>query len=239
MRALGLFIFLFVSIARAADDSAAQSARDEQHARAKFAAAHPDSALAQESYAEYLADHGQLRDAVAHWLLAQSIDPQNAAIANSLGGAYLRAGHARESAAQFQRAVAQAHDNAAYHYNLANVEFMLRRDLTAAWQIDEPTLLRKALTEFRAASRLAPHDLGYARAYADAFYEMPDANWSEAKAAWLHVLTLSSDRDFVYLHLARVSLKLDRKKEALAFLDQVVGARHEALERQLRAQANQ
>ncbi|MEO6870640.1 MAG: hypothetical protein ABI233_00295 [Chthoniobacterales bacterium] len=52
---------------------------------------------------------------------------------------------------------------AASHYNLANVEFLLRRDLTAAWQSDTAHLLQQALAEYREASRLSPNDMEYAR----------------------------------------------------------------------------
>ncbi len=213
----------------------------EQHAKTPFekqVQQHPDSAAAHLAYAEFLADHGQMRAAVSHWRIAQMFDPANAAIANSLGGAYLRMGRAAQSADQFQRAVDRASDVAAYHYNLANVEFLLRRDLTAAWQIDTAVLLRRALAEFREASRLSPNDMEYARGYAETFFGLPDPDWAEAAAAWQHVLKLSPQRDFAYLQLARVSLKRGDKNEARKFLDQIQDARHDGLKKKLRDQAD-
>lgn len=118
------------------------------------------------------------------------------------------------SAAQFQRAVASAGDVAACHYNLGNVEFVMRRDLAAAWQMETPMLLHKALAEYREASRLSPQNMEYARGYAETFYGTPDPDWSEAEAAWKHVLSLSPQADFANLQLARVSLKLGPKEEA-------------------------
>lgn len=199
---------------------------------------HPDSAAVHFAYAEFLADHGEMRAAVAHLRTAQMIDPLNAAIANSLGGVYLRMGRAALSAEQFQRAVTSASEVAAYHYNLGNVEFLLRHDLTAAWQIETPALLQKALTEYREASRLSPQNMEYARGYAETFYGLPDPNWTEAEAAWKHVLSLSPQGDFAYLQLARVSLKLGHKEEARQFLDQIHDARHDSLKQKLRAQAD-
>ena len=137
-----------------------------------------------------------------HWRQAQKLDPADAATANALGGAYLRAGHSAEAAEQFGRAVKLASENPAYHFNLANVEFMLRHDLKAAWNVDTPELLEHALSEFRAASRLSPNDVEYARAYAETFYGMPNPDWSAAEAAWKHVLALSGQSDFAY-HPAR------------------------------------
>jgi len=86
-------------------------------------------------------------------------------------------GRTADSADQFARAIELAGENAAYHFNLANVEFMLRHDLSVAWRVDQPDLLRRALAEFREASRLSPRDMEYARAYAESFYGTPDADW--------------------------------------------------------------
>ena len=46
-------------------------------------------------------------------------------------------------------------------------------------------------------------------------------------------------RDFAYLQLARVSLKLGHKEEARLFLDQISDPRHDGLKRKLRDQAHQ
>ena len=204
----------------------------------KFLQEHPTSVAAHIAYAEFLFESGNLRAAVVHFRTAQQLDPKNAAIANSLGGAYLRMGRAADSAEQFSRAIGLASENAAYHFNLANVEFMLRHDLTAAWKMDLPDVLRLALAEFREASRLSPRDAEYARAYAESFYAMPDPDWSEAVAAWKHVLALSPQGDFAYLQLARVSLRLGDATEARRFLDQITDARHDGLKRKLKAEAD-
>ena len=240
MRLVLLFILL-CALGRAAlaDDRPLDGPRQrEQAAHEKLLKEHPDSAAAHLAYAEFLSDNGKLRAAIVHWQTAQAIEPANAATANSLGGAYLRMGRAAESADQFVRAVGIERTNAAYHFNLANVEFMLRRDLTAAWHLETADLLRRALAEFRAASRLSPNDLEYARAYAETFYGVLDPDWSEAEAAWKHVLELSPDRDFAYLQLARVSLKRGDKVQARLFLAQINDARHDGLKRKLRAQAD-
>ncbi len=230
MRARLLFILLC-----ALGASAARA--DERAAQEKFVREHPESVAARLAYAEFLAGHGEMRAAILQWRTAQLLDPANAAIANSLGGAYLRMGQAADSAREFQRATEIAGEVAAYHYNLANVEFMLRRDLTAAWHIETPALLQRALAEFREASRLSPNDLEYARGYAETFYGLPDPDWTEA--AWKHVLALSAEPDFACLQLARVSLKLGHKEQARGFLDRINDPRHDGLKRKLRAQSDQ
>jgi tetratricopeptide (TPR) repeat protein len=167
----------------------------------------------------------------------QRLQPDNGEAANSLGGAYLRMGRVREGAEQFLLAVRSESDNPDYHFDLGNVEFIFRRDLTAAWKIDSAELLRRALFQFREASRLAPTDLEYARAYAETFYGMPNPDWGEAQVAWQHYLELSTDRNFAYLHLARVSVKRHKKAEALSFLEKVSGSSYSEVKEKLRKQA--
>ena len=94
MRALILIIWLSAS-ARAIALPADQS---DQSKVTQALREHPDSATAHLAYAEMLSANGNLRAAIVHWQTAQSIDPANAAAANSLGGAYLRLGLPVESA---------------------------------------------------------------------------------------------------------------------------------------------
>jgi Tfp pilus assembly protein PilF len=198
---------------------------------------HPQSAPAQNALAAFLWKNGKPEVAVEHWRTAQRLAPANAEAASSLGGAYLRIGHVREAAEQFLLAVRSESNNPDYHLDLGNVEFIFRNDLTAAWKIDSAELLQRALFQFREASRLAPTDLEYARAYAETFYGIPNPDWKEAQVAWQHYLELSTNRNFAYLQLARVSLKQHNKAEALSFLDKISDASFSQIKDKLRKQA--
>ena len=197
----------------------------------------PQSVPAQNALAAFLWKNGEAEAAVEHWRIAQGVEPANAETANSLGGAYLGLGRVPDAAEQFLLAIHSEGANPLYHFNLANVEFVLRRDLTAAWKIDSAELLQRALFQFREASRLAPTDLEYARAYAETFYGMPNPDWEQAQAAWQHYLELSTNRNFAYLQLARVSLKRHKKPEALFFLDKISESSYSEIKEKLRKQA--
>jgi len=197
----------------------------------------PQSVPAHNALAAFLSKNGEAEAAVEHWLTVQRLEPKNAEAANSLGGAYLRVGRVREAAEQFLLAVRSDSNNPDYHFDLGNVEFILRNDLTAAWKIDSAELLKRALFQFREASRLAPTDVEYARAYAETFYGIPNPDWKEAQVAWQHYLELSTNRNFAYLQLARVSLKQNKKAEALSFLDKISDPRFSAVKEKLRKQA--
>ena len=198
---------------------------------------HPQSAPAHNALAAFLWKSGEAEAAVEHWRTAQGLEPGNGEAANSLGGAYLKIGRIREAAEQFLLAVRSESNNPDYHLDLGNVEFIFRNDLTAAWKIDSPELLRRALFQFREASRLAPNDLEYARAYAETFYGVPNPDWKEAQVAWQHFLELSTNRNFAYLQLARVSLKQNKKAEALSFLDRISDPSFSEVKEKLRKQA--
>jgi tetratricopeptide (TPR) repeat protein len=199
----------------------------------------PQSVPAQNAAAAFLWKNGKAAAAIEHWRTAQRLEPENGEAANSLGGVYLRMGSVREAAEQFLLAVRSESNNPDYHFDLGNVEFVLRHDLTAAWKIDSAELLQRALFQFREASRLAPMDLEYARAYAETFYGMPNPDWKEAQVAWQHYLELSTNRDrnFAYLQLARVSLKRHKKGEALSFLDKISDSSYFEVKEKLRKQA--
>jgi tetratricopeptide (TPR) repeat protein len=197
----------------------------------------PQSVPAQNALAAFLWKNGKTEAAVEHWRTAQRLDPKNGEAASSLGGAYLRIGRVREAAEQFLLAVRSQSNNPDYHFDLGNVEFIFRSDLTAAWKIDSAELLRRALFQFREASRLAPNDLEYARAYAETFYGVPNPDWKEAQVAWQHFLELSTNRNFAYLQLARVSLKQNKKAEALSFLDRISDPSFSEVKEKLRKQA--
>ena len=199
----------------------------------------PQSVPAQNATAAFLWENGSAAAGIEHWRAAQRLDPENGEAANSLGGAYLRMGRVREAAEQFLLAVRSDSNNPDYHFDLGNVEFVFRHDLTAAWKIDSAELLQRALFQFREASRLAPMDVEYARAYAETFYGMPNPDWEEAQVAWQHYLELSTNRNrnFAYLQLARVTLKQSKKAEALSFLDKISDPRFSEVKEKLRKQA--
>ena len=197
----------------------------------------PQSVPAQNALAAFLWKNGKPEAAVEHWRTAQRLEPENAEAASSLGGAYLRIGRVREAAEQFLLAVRSESNNPDYHFDLANVEFLFRSDLTAAWKIDSAELLQRALFQFREASRLAPTDVEYARAYAETFYGIPNPDWKEAQVAWQHYLELSTNRNFAYLQLARVTLKQNKKAEALSFLDKISDPSFSEVKEKLRKQA--
>ena len=152
-------------------------------------------------------------------------------MAASLGSAYLQAGRVQAASAQYQRAVASNPDVASYHFALANVLYLFRRQLLSPPDLpDEQAVLRLALEHFRRAAELSPTDLPMAKAYAETFYIFAKPDWAQALTAWLAVRALSGEnKDFANGHLARISLRLGRRADAAAYLADIHDPAFDAL----------
>jgi tetratricopeptide (TPR) repeat protein len=184
---------------------------------AALEAEHPQSVPVKNAFAEFLWSSGEHDAALRRWRESAGLEPRNAVVLNHLGGAQLDTGNPRAALRCFGDAVAIEPTNAAYHFNLANVAFMFRHDLA----LPEEKAFALAMEHFADAARCAPAEPEYARAYAEAFYTLPKADWCSALAAWQHYYELTPKKDFALLNIARVHMKLGQKAEARACLARV------------------
>ena len=185
-----------------------------------LATKYPDAAPVQKAAGDNAFQLVSPEAAVPYWQRAQFLDPNGAEVAESLGSAYLRSGKVREASEEYQRAVDARPDFSAYHTDLANVLYLFRQQLISPPVLpDEQAVLHLALEHFRRAAELSPNDLTLATAYAETFYIFSKPDWAQALVAWQKVLALSADhKDLPNSHLARISLRLQRKADAKAYL---------------------
>ena len=186
----------------------------------QLAARYPREAAVRKAAGDHFWRAGEADAALAEWESAQSLDPTDAETADALGNARLRDGLTRPACEQFRRAVAARPGVARYHFELGNVLYLFRHQLTGLPDLpDEAAAMREALAQLRAARDLASGNVEFARAYAETFYGVPDPDWPEALEAWQRVRTLSSDApDFALGHLVRVSLRLSQPDQAEQYL---------------------
>jgi tetratricopeptide (TPR) repeat protein len=185
--------------------------------------------------AQYFWDRGEKRRAMERWESAAKMDPKNGPALSSLGNGYLELGDVKRAAAYFTRASESVPSNASYHFELANVDFLFRHDLQDAAAPDDAGMIQRALSHFGEAARLEPLSVEYAKAYADTFYYVQPPDWAAALTAWKRYLEITPYKDFAYLNLARVQMKLGRKEEARASLAEI----HDAGFDQLKTRLNQ
>lgn len=202
---------------------------------AELCAKHPRDAAVRNARGEFLWDRGEHARAVAEWETAEQLDATHATALHHLGGAHLAAADTRKSAAYLRRASDAAPANASYHYELANVLFLFRHDLKDA-TTDEAAVIDRAMRHYAAASRLAPLDTEYARAYAETFYSVPKADWNTALAAWQRLLEISPKKEFALSNLTRIHLRLGQRDAAQACLDKIQSVDLERLKGKLQEQ---
>ena len=167
------------------------------------------------------------------WEEAAVLDPKNAVVMAHLAGYWLAAGEVKKAAAFYARAVESAPENAAYRFAFANVTFLFRHELLSAAQPDEAAALDHALADFAKASRLAPLNAEYSRAYAETFYSLANPDWNAALTAWQHFAGISPRKNFAQANLARIHLKLGQMDAARACLDAIQGADFQKLKSKL------
>ena len=200
----------------------------------------PSSSKARMDYAEFLWASSKRDEALAELEAAEKIDPDNPELADTLGAALLALGDAARATAFLDRASTLDPSNARYHFKLGNAIYLFRHQLTGVIAASEPAVLDRALAHLRKAAELEPQNTQYAAGYAETFYGVPQPDWDAALQAWRHVLEISPDKDFAYVQLARVNLKLGRKKEARQLVLKIQGAEFgpskERLLRQIRSE---
>ena len=204
----------------------------------RLVARYPREAAVRKAAGEHYWREDHPAAAITEWEAARALDPADGDTASALGGARLREGLSRAACEEFQRAVAAQPEVARYHFELGNVLYLFRHQLTGLPDLpDEPAVLRESLTQLRAARDLAAGNVEYARAYAETFYGVPDPEWREALDAWDRVRVLSADApDFALSHLARISLRLNKPDEAESYLGMMHDPRFAPAQATLRRQ---
>ncbi len=222
-------------------DAAAETERRLAILYRQLSAKYPDRAAVRKAAGDHFWLTGDTVTAVKEWQAAQALDPADAETDSALGSARLRDGRTREAREEFQRAVDARPGVARYHFELASVLYLFRHELVGSPALpDEAAVLREALTQFRRASELAADNAEFARAYAETFYGLPNPDWAEGLAAWLHVRALNASApDFANGHLARVSLHLGKPDQAQAYLDLIRDPLFASMKATLSRQAEQ
>jgi len=204
-----------------------------------LAARHPKSAAIRNGHAELLWMEGERASAIQGWQEAEHLDPKNPVILNHLGGCALDSGEVQRAAGYFQRAVEAAPSNAEYHFDLANVLFMFRKELPTADKPEPDEMIAEAMRHYAEAVRLNPLSEELAKGQAETFLTLPAPDWRGAVAPWEHLLQITEQKEFALINLARIHLKLGEKEKARECLSRVKSPDFGRLKAKLSAEAEQ
>ncbi len=193
----------------------------------------PDNAAAHNYYGEALADLKNNQDqAVQEWLKAIELDPRLPDPHNNMGIHYGHFGEPSKAIDEFRKAIELDPNVAEFHFDLALAYHNFRHVAVSKFGWTLPRLFEEILKESRTARKLKPEDLEIAADYARTFFSSGDfqvvPDWPEALSAWQYCLALTEDpteRFNILLNLGRVTLRMDRKKEAREYLSQALSIR--------------
>jgi tetratricopeptide (TPR) repeat protein len=189
----------------------------------EFLKRHPNHVRARLAYGSFLNDTGNEQGAVQQWDKARELDPKNPAAWNNLANHYGHAGPVKTAFECYAKAIELNPKEPVYYQNLATTVYLFRKDAQEYYQLNELQVFERALDLYRQALKLDPQNFLLASEYAQSYYGLllaptPSAAGKEkgstklndqAIAAWEQALTLARDdsqRQGVYLHLARLKL---------------------------------
>jgi Flp pilus assembly protein TadD len=197
---------------------------------------HPDNASGHLAYGSFLDDTGDEDAAAAQYEKAAQLDPKNPAAWNNLANYYGEHGPLTNAFVDYAKAIALKPNEPVYYQNLATTVYLYRKDAEEFYGITEPEVFDKALALYRKAVQLDPDDFPLATDYAQSYYGIKPLRTNDALVAWTNALQIAhndTEREGVYIHLARIKTVAGRYDEARAQLDAVTNSAYADLKTRL------
>jgi tetratricopeptide (TPR) repeat protein len=189
-----------------------------------FISHHPDFVKARLAFGSFLNDTQDEDGAVAQWEKASQLDPKNPAAWDDLANYYGHHGPATKAFEYYDKAIELDGHQSVYYHNLAVTVYMFRPDACEYYHLTEQQVFDKALELYRKAIELDPDNFVLFSDYAESFYGTKPPRWQDGLAAWTDALKIAhndTEREGVYIHLARINLKLGHYDEARRSLNVV------------------
>jgi tetratricopeptide (TPR) repeat protein len=203
---------------------------------AGFLRRHPDSARGFLAYGSFLDDIGDEDAGKVQFENAAQIDPKNPAAWNNLANYYGEHGPVANAFADYARAIELDPTEPVYYQNLATMVYLYRKDAREFYGIDEQQVFDKALELYRKAVQLDPDNFSLATDYAESYYGIRPLRTNDALVAWTNALNTAhndTEREGIFIHLARVKIAAGRFDEARAQLDAVTNTIYADLKNRL------
>jgi tetratricopeptide (TPR) repeat protein len=192
-----------------------------------FLRRHPDSSRGFMAYGSFLDDIGDEEAGKVQFENASQLDPKNPAAWNNLANYYGENGPLTNAFADYTRAIELNPAEPIYYQNLATTVYLFRKDAREYYGINEQQVFDKALELYRKAMRLDPGNFSLATDYAESYYGIRPLRTNDALVAWTNALNIAhndTEREAVFIHLARVKTAAGFFDEARAQLDAVTNA---------------
>jgi Flp pilus assembly protein TadD len=192
-----------------------------------FLRRYPDSARGHLAYGSFLNDIGDEEGAGAQCAIAARLDPKNPAAWNQLANYCGEHGPVTNAFVDYAKAIELDPGEPVYYQNFATTVYLYRKDAKEFFGLNEQQVFDKSLALYRQAMHLDPQNFPLATDYAQSYYGIRPMRTNDALTAWTNTLQIAHDdteREGVYLHLARIKIAIGRFAEARAHLDAVTNA---------------
>jgi len=203
-----------------------------------FIERHPKHVKIRLAYGSFLRDTHDDEGAFTQWDTARQLDPANPAAWDNLGNYYAFSSNApvKKAFECYNKAIELNSGESVYYHNLAAVVYLFRKEAGDYYHLDEAQTFDKALALYRQAIKLDADNFVLLTDYAQAFYGTNPPRWQDGLAAWKEALRVAPDdgeKEGVYIHLARIHLKLGDLPEAKSDLAAVTNANYAELKTKL------
>ncbi len=207
-----------------------------------FLGKHPDHVNAHLAFGSFLNDTHDQDGAVKHWQIARDLAPKNPAPWNNLANFYGHEGPVTNAFVYYAKAIELDPNESVYYHNLAVTIYLFRKDAADFYKLSEHEVFDRSLDLYREAIKRAPDDFVLFSDYAECFYGTNPPRWKDGLDAWTEALNIAHDdeeREGVYIHLARINLKLGNFDAARMRLNGVTNQEYSGLKNKILKNLNE
>ena len=197
-----------------------------------FLGRHPNHARGYLAYGSFLNDIGDEEGAKFQFENSLKIDPANPAVWNNLANYYGHEGPITNAFVYYTKAIELNPAEPVYYQNLGTTVYLYRKDAREFYGINEQQVFDKALELYGKALKLRPDNFDLATDLAQSYYGIKPLRTNDALNAWTNALKIAHDdteREGVYIHLARIKIAAGRFDEARAQLADVTNSMYAGL----------
>jgi tetratricopeptide (TPR) repeat protein len=201
-----------------------------------FLKRHPDHARGHLAYGGFLMDIHNFDDAEPELEKARALNPKDPTAWNQLANIFTHTGPTEKVFEYYGKAIELNPLESVYYQNLAVAVFLYRVDAMERWHITEQQVFDKSLDLYRQALKLDPTNFPLATELAQSYYGIKPTRTDEALNAWTNALALATsdtEKEGVYIHMARFNLHAGRFAEAHRRIDMVTNDVHLELKTRL------
>jgi tetratricopeptide (TPR) repeat protein len=170
------------------------------------------------------------------------LEPTNPAPWNNLANYYGHRSPVKKAFEYYAKAIELDGKESVYYQNLAVTVYLFRPDAEEYYHLTEDQVFDKALALYRKAIELDPDNFPLYSDYAESFYGTKPPRWKEGLEAWTQGLKIAHDdveREGVYIHLARINLKLGHYDEARRRLNEVTNEMYDGIKKRITRNLNE